>query len=120
MIARSPFLFFIVFVLLGCSGRVSKPYRFAGPEVRLEYNPGKKKAGVVYLAGSFNNWVIFDPNFRMRWDSNRKVFGIRISLKPGQYFYKFIVDGEWMVDPKAGKVVEDKLGGRMGVFLVGP
>lgn len=119
MKARYPLLFFAILLLSGCAGRSSRPHRFIGPEVRLEYKPKESGRRVVYLAGNFNNWVIFDPNFRMRWDSIRKVFFIRISLQPGRYLYKFIVDGEWIVDPAAGAVVADKLGGRMGVFLVG-
>lgn len=119
MKAVSSVFVFMILLLIGCSGAGSKPFRFTGSEVRLEYRPGKGKPAVVYLAGSFNNWVIFDPDFRMQWDSIKKIYFIRISLKPGKYYYKFIVDGEWVVDPRAAQVVADKLGGGMGVFIVG-
>ncbi len=61
---------------------------------------------------------MFDPAFRMLWDGERKVFSVKFSLRPGRYMYKFIVDGEWVSDPKAALRVEDKLGGTMGVFIV--
>lgn len=49
----------------------------------------------VVLAGTFNNWD--EQNYRMKrveggWE-------MWLTLKPGTYEYKFIVDGEWMHDP---------------------
>ena len=113
-------LIFIVFLIFfACAGAGNKPCVYSGPVVRLAYKSKKPYPKVVYLAGNFNKWVIFDPDLRMRWDDIGKEFYIKISLKPGVYRYKFIVDGEWIVDPAAGKIVADKLGGRMGIFVVG-
>ena len=47
-----------------------------------------------------------------------KHFSIKLKLKPGKYEYKLIVDGKWMVDPKAKTKVSDILGGKKGVFWV--
>ncbi len=59
-------------------------------------------AKTVSISGSFNNW--FDPGYSMK-----KVNGIweyPIYLSPGKYYYKFIVDGEWIIDPD-NKLFED-------------
>ena len=52
-------------------------------------------AGTVIVTGSFNNWNTNE--YRMTKQGGKWVFPIR--LNPGKYTYKFIVDGEWLVDP---------------------
>lgn len=56
---------------------------------------GFEQATRIFLSGEFNSW-----------STNMHLFGrekgewvCRIDLKPGKYQYKFIVDGEWMIDP---------------------
>jgi hypothetical protein len=48
----------------------------------------------VKVAGSFNNWQP-EPMARVgnKWS-------ILLELEPGEYQYKFIVDGQWLCDPK--------------------
>ncbi len=48
----------------------------------------------VFIAGSFNRWVLV-PLRRNRAGLWRH----SIRLNPGEYEYKFIVDGEWRHDP---------------------
>lgn len=105
-------------ILAGCRTTKSKPAEFERDEVRLEYHHGDAQPVSVFLSGSFNDWKMFDPAFRMVHDRERRLFFIKFSLRPGRYMYKFIVDGEWVSDPKASLRVEDKLGGTMGVFIV--
>lgn len=105
-------------LLAGCRTTEARPAEFGTGGVRLEYRPGDARPASVFLSGSFNDWKMFDPAFRMLWDGERKVFSVKFSLRPGRYMYKFIVDGEWVSDPKAALRVEDKLGGTMGVFIV--
>ena len=52
------------------------------------------QAGEVKLAGEFNNWTpeIIDRKDDGSW---RKY----LTLAPGKYSYKFVVDGEWMINP---------------------
>lgn len=51
----------------------------------------------VYVVGDFNSWTL-DENSRLErgksldWQKN-------ITLKPGKYRYKFVVDGRWIHDP---------------------
>jgi hypothetical protein len=59
---------------------------------RLKGYPNAKR---VYVAGVFNDW---DPdNLSMRKEGDEWVFPVHLS--PGKHLYKFIVDGEWIIDP---------------------
>lgn len=111
---------FSLAVLSGCSGRYSKPRKFSVDAVILYYRPatGQPRPRSVFLSGSFNDWQIANPEFKMVWEAQRSRFEIELSLHPGTYRYKFVVDGEWVVDPAARKTVDDPLGGKMGVFTV--
>ncbi|GIW22732.1 MAG: hypothetical protein KatS3mg068_1739 [Candidatus Sericytochromatia bacterium] len=60
---------------------------------KLENNNYKN----VYIAGDFNNWLHND--LKMFLDNN--IWKMYIKLKPGKYQYKFIVDNNWILDPKA-------------------
>lgn len=56
---------------------------------------GFENAKSVYLAGTFNNW---EPNaLAMKKENDRWVFSVY--LAPGKYLYKFIADGQWIIDP---------------------
>lgn len=50
----------------------------------------------VYVAGSFNDW---NPKQNPLIKKNKK-WSADILLKPGYYYYKFVVDGKWIPDPK--------------------
>lgn len=59
---------------------------------RLKGFPDAKS---VYLAGDFNDW---SPNtFAMTRQGDEWIFAVNIS--PGKHLYKFIVDGNWILDP---------------------
>ena len=53
----------------------------------------KMDAEKVQLAGDFNNWI--PTTMRRQKDGG---FVCEVPLPPGQYQYKFIVDGEWVLD----------------------
>lgn len=61
-------------------------------EIRLK---GFTQKNQVILAGTFNNWD--EERLHMRRDSLGWV--VHLTLHPGIYEYKFIVDGQWMEDP---------------------
>jgi hypothetical protein len=54
--------------------------------------PGAKN---VFLVGDFNNW---NPTLE-KMDGSDGAFEVYLFLLPGSYRYKFVVDGEWVVDP---------------------
>ena len=53
--------------------------------------PGKQ----VFLAGSFNNWQMTTP---MTDKQRPGHYTRRLLLEPGEYQYKFVVNGEWRLD----------------------
>ncbi len=59
--------------------------------------PGAKE---VLLAGDFTDWAT-RPKRMKRAKPRGRTFETSISLPPGRYEYKFIVDGDWVEDPKA-------------------
>lgn len=56
---------------------------------------GYGNAKNVKLSGSFNDWS--PDGYTMEHASDEWVISLR--LKPGKYLYKFIVDGNWIIDP---------------------
>lgn len=72
-------------------------------------------ASTVEVAGNFNNWAGM-PLYQKPDDKG--MWGMRIDLLPGQYSYKFIVDGEWMLDPENFQPVADTQGAMNSSFAV--
>jgi len=70
----------------------------------------------VQIAGDFNNWVP-DP-LHLTDSLGRTVWQKVISLKPGSYQYKYLIDGRWMPDPDNDKTVPDFLGGANSIINV--
>jgi chromosome partitioning protein len=50
----------------------------------------------VYIVGDFNHWKINDASRLSRSEDGR--WEKRYTLAPGKYRYKFVVDGEWVLD----------------------
>jgi 1,4-alpha-glucan branching enzyme len=107
-------LLFICISLTGCGpGRL-------GPEERLEgvyfpfYAP---EARSIAIAGSFNQWD-FSKDILIGPDKHG-VWSIILPLPAGRYEYLFVVNGkEWKLDPGAPPV-DDGLGGRNSVVVIG-
>jgi hypothetical protein len=75
---------------------------------------GYPDASIVVLAGSFNNW-----------NQSQFVFGkegdewiCRIDLEAGKHAYKFIIDGNWLLDPANPNTEDDDYGVKNSVILV--
>ncbi len=60
--------------------------------IRFSILPGDAKK--VALAGSFNDWV--PKAMRKQKDG---CFACTVELPQGMHEYKFVVDGQWVVDP---------------------
>lgn len=56
---------------------------------------GFDDADEVILSGTFSRW---DEHF-LKMNRTEKGWELNLNLKPGNYEYRFIVDGEWMADP---------------------
>jgi hypothetical protein len=59
------------------------------------YLNGFQEAEKVFIAGSFNNW---NPGSDKMIKDDSGWYNIQY-LNPGNYEYKFIVDGKWITDP---------------------
>jgi hypothetical protein len=75
--------------------------------------PGHADAGVVALAGTFNNW----DQSQLVCTREADAWVCRVDLDPGEYAYKFIVDGNWVLDPANPSTVEDEAGNVNNVFV---
>ena len=60
----------------------------------------------VCVAGTFNNW---DPA-KTAMERDGTGWKATVSLLPGRYEYKFVVDGQWMSDPGAKESVRNDFG----------
>lgn len=54
------------------------------------------EAKEVHIAGDFNNWRKDESTAMIKQNGS---WVKHLALKPGQYRYRFIVDGEWITDP---------------------
>ncbi len=88
----------------------SSPARRA---VNFEYvdAPGK----CVMLAGSFNDW---QPVKKLEDKNGDGVYRCRLMLVPGEYQYKFQVDGEWRSDASNPNFVPNEFGSLNSVVIV--
>jgi hypothetical protein len=75
---------------------------------------GYADAQIVVLAGSFNNWNESQLLFAREGDG----WVCRIDLAPDRYTYKFIVDGNWMLDPANAETEEDEYGNLNSVLVI--
>jgi 1,4-alpha-glucan branching enzyme len=72
------------------------------------------QAHSVYVAGSFNGWD--QSKTPMRREGNG--WKTTLSLAPGRYEYKFVVDGQWVCDPRAKECVQNDFGSSNSVLVV--
>jgi hypothetical protein len=75
---------------------------------------GYAEAQVVVLAGSFNNWNESQLLFAREGDE----WVCRLDLAPDRYTYKFIVDGNWILDPSNAETEEDQYGNLNSVLVI--
>jgi 1,4-alpha-glucan branching enzyme len=70
----------------------------------------------VYLSGSFNNWDGKAKKLKDRTGSGQ--YGITLMLPSGRHEYKFVVDGEWNVDPECPDWNRNEFGTLNSVIVV--
>jgi len=74
---------------------------------RVQFEFHGPHADKVTLAGDFNGW---DYNSLPMKKDKTGTWKISISLAPGRYEYRFLVDGTWQDDPN----VEERVGNPFG------
>lgn len=72
-------------------------------------------AGEVFVAGSFNNW---DPAARPLKCDSKGNWRTWMSLPPGEYQYRFVVDDQWIEDPGCQRRSANPYGSHDSVFRV--
>jgi len=86
-------------------------------EVVVHYRD--REANDVRIAGDFNGWVP-DKGVRSLIESEGpvRVWTKILQLPPGEYRYRYVVDGEWREDPANSDVVTSTPGGRESRLVV--
>ena len=72
-------------------------------------------ANEVYITGDFNDWNTTALKARRFKDGTWKK---SVKLKPGQYEYLFLVDGEWWTDPENLASIINQFGTENSVISV--
>jgi diguanylate cyclase (GGDEF)-like protein len=84
-------------------------------KVTVTYHPSKP-VNKVALVGNFNNW---DKDVDLMDRQEDGSFRFVISLEPGVYHYKFVLDDdEWVIDPSNSQKSYDGMGGDNNVLKV--
>ena len=75
---------------------------------------GHAGARIVAVAGSFNDW----NQSQVLCAKESAEWVCRIDLAPGKYTYKFIIDGDWILDPDNANSESDERGFENSVVVV--
>lgn len=80
---------------------------------KITFSFESSNAKEVILMGDFNNWN--RKKHPMKKDDNGK-WTKALILPPGQYEYKFLVDGQWQQDPQNNRICPNNFGSYNNVF----
>ncbi len=69
----------------------------------------------VYLVGNFNNW---DERANLMKKDKNGMWKTTLTLKPGRYEYRFLVDGNWENDPVCCDCVPNEFGTQNCIRIV--
>jgi 1,4-alpha-glucan branching enzyme len=73
------------------------------------------EAQKVFLAGEFNQW---DHRANPMEKDQQGIWKTTLSLKPGRYEYRFLVDSKWENDPSCSSFVPNEFGSLNCVRIV--
>jgi len=82
---------------------------------RVEFRIFAPQAENVHLCGSFNNWS--ESSDPMKKDSAGTWKKIKM-LPGGTHEYKFLVDGDWTLDPECHDTTSNKFGTENNVIYL--
>ncbi|MBN2449750.1 MAG: glycogen-binding domain-containing protein [Lentisphaeria bacterium] len=75
---------------------------------RVAFSVDAPVGSSVYLAASFNGW---DPAVKpMKDTAGDGRYSALCMLPPGTYEYKYVIDGDWSVDPANPNFVLNSMG----------
>lgn len=87
--------------------------KFIQAKIKFEYSA--PEAEEVSLVGNFNQW---DSQGNPMKKDKKGTWRAALTLEPGRYEYRFIVDGNWENDPSCSCCVANELGGENCVRIV--
>jgi 1,4-alpha-glucan branching enzyme len=90
--------------------------QIAPERVEVTFSLDRSGAQEVYLCGDFNQWS--PTSLRMIRQGASDRWAKRLTLAPGRYQYKFVVDGKWVHDPEASENVSNQHGSLNSVVEV--
>ena len=82
---------------------------------RITFKVESSEAREVILVGDFNSWD--ESKHIMKRDDKGRWTKI-VTLAPGNYEYKFLVDGQWQNDPSNDQIVPNSFGTLNNVLSV--
>jgi len=82
---------------------------------RVEFILDMPTAVVVSVAGTFNNWDVSRNPMRK---GKGGLWRCVVSVPAGRHEYRFVVDGEWISDPKAAASAPNPHGSSNSVLEV--
>jgi 1,4-alpha-glucan branching enzyme len=96
---------------------MKKSYTKTGRSCRVTFEvPAQIDANTAALCGEFNEWDASKHPMKRRKDGG---FSITVSLKPGEYRFRYLVDSErWENDWEADKYVPNEFGTEDSVVVV--
>jgi 1,4-alpha-glucan branching enzyme len=87
------------------------------PEHTIAFEYVSLDAREVFVAGTFNDW---QPRATPLAKQPGGRWSTTLTLKPGTYEYRLIVDGQWQDDPRAAGFTANPFGGLNSVIEVKP
>ena len=80
---------------------------------KVTFSLDSSDAKEVILMGDFNNW---NPKKHLMKNDGNGIWNKAVMLPPGNYEYKFLVDGEWKRDPNNEQTCPNCFGTYNSVF----
>jgi len=81
---------------------------------RIKFTYEAPEARSVLVTGSFSGWKEASP---LKKDKEG-LWSATMTLSPGRYEYRFLVDGEWRNDPKSSERTPNPFGAENSVVTV--
>lgn len=100
-----------------CSAPAKKAAKAAAPKgTRVLFHVRAEAGSKVYIAGCFNDW---NPTSKPMTDKDGTGdYSVTLTLKPGTYQYKFVINGTWCADPECTEWVPNDMGTLNSVCVV--
>lgn len=85
------------------------------PKIKVTFTHNAPAAKAVQLAGDFTGWQEAPISLKKQRGGLWKA---TVSLEPGTYEYRLLVDGQWQDDPQCPKRRPNQFGGQNCVCVV--